>query len=105
MNTEQIVYLLCTLLNVLAAGCCSTLLRRRTKFNGLSMTKANVIYSFFCVCQGILSTIALLLAYDTFHLNFGHGAAFFLILLFSLCLTVVLVVVGIIVIGWEPMRW
>ena len=106
MFTEQTIYLLCALLNVGLAGCCANWLRRRTKLNELNTVKAKNFYSFVCVCQGILSSIGLLFAYDTFRfMNFAHGAALLLILLFSLGLTVVLLVAGRIIIGWEPMRW
>lgn len=105
MGVEQVVYLLCTSLNVGLAAFIANQFRRQVTLRKLNMTKAKLIYSSICVMQGILSTIALLFIYETLHLNFGHGAALYLILLFSFCLTAILVIAGIIVVGWEPMRW
>ncbi len=105
MDTEDLVYWLCALLDVGLAVACAINFQRRVKSHTLTEKKAKTIYSWLCVGFGILSCVALLIAIVELQLPLGHGAVFTIVPIFILPLTGVLIIAGRVVIGWEPIRW
>lgn len=105
MDKEDLVYLFFALLQVGAAGAYAIHLHRRVKARLLMEAKAKSIYSWLCLGFGILSCVALLVAIVELGLPLGHGAVFATVPMFSLPLTVALIVAGRVIVGWEAMRW
>ena len=106
MDTDGWVLWSCALANTVFACALMVHFRRRVNAHLVSERGAKAAYSWLCVGVYLLSGIALFFGViELFHVPVGHGEILIAGPLLNLALSAVLLVVGRIVIGWEPMHW
>jgi hypothetical protein len=93
------------LLHTGLTGSMAAYFQRRVKLKKTTETRAKTFYSLLCPCMGVLCIMLIFSIIDFFHIPTGHGGMIFGTLFFHMILMIVLIVIGRIIIGWEPMKW
>lgn len=106
MESADVAFWFCSLLNVMLSLALAVYFRRRVKGHSSTEKHAKRIYSWLCVVIGLISGVALFVGVvDVFHISLGHAEILIAAPIFNLLLAGVLIIVGRVIIGWVPMRW
>lgn len=107
MDASDLVFWLCALTNITLSLTLAIHLRKLVKSHIFTEMKAKRVYSWLTVMAGIFSGLVLFLAIvELFHIQLsGHGEILIASPLFNLLLSGILVFIGRMIIGWEPVKW
>jgi hypothetical protein len=105
-DPADVVFWLCAALNMVIAVALVLRFRARVTAGMLAERKAKGTYTWLCLASGALCGSAVFLSITSlFDISRGHGEIIIAAALFNVLLSLVLIVSGRIVIGWEPIKW
>lgn len=105
-DPADVVFWLCAALNMAIAVALIVRFRARVTAGMVAEHKAKGAYSWLCLASGVLCGTAVFLGITSlFDISRGHGEIIIAAALFNVLLSLVLIVSGRIVIGWEPIKW
>ena len=105
-DPADVVFWLCAALNTAIAVALIVRFRARVTAGVLAEHKAKSAYSWVCLATGAVCGTAVFLGITSvLDISRGHGEIIIAAALFNVLLSLVLIVSGRIVIGWEPIKW
>jgi len=106
MDSVDIVFWLCAVLNLAIVGAAIVRFRSQVRTKKLPERKAKAMFTWICLAIGVFCGVPLFLGLTTlFDIPLGHGEAMIAAPVFNFLLALVLAVSGRIAIGWSPIRW
>lgn len=105
MASADLVFWSCISFHIGLTGSIAAYFQHRVKIQKITETKAKTFYSWLCLGVGMISIALTFCIINFFRLPAGHGEIFAGTILFNVVLIISFIIVGRIVIGWDPMKW